>query len=304
MPTFDARDLNLTIDKRKLKSLYKVQWYRLIADLLFDWAVIITATLLCELYFNPFLYVLAVFTIGARMHALTVLMHDVAHLRFLKNKSVGDIMINLFVCRPMFFTVASYRRNHLLHHQNLNTQKDPDWTAKLNRPAFIHPQGKKQFLTRLAFYLSGIQGIKDIAWFLKRFKKSSAQKNQWGGTVYIILLFAALSFLGYWKIYLLYWLVPFLTTFPMFQYIRSFAEHFGALQYQHLLNSTRTVNASLLEKFFIAPHNIHHHLEYHLYPGVPYYNLPQLKRLLLQDSTYKAQAHYTDGYFSGLLKEL
>ena len=135
-------------------------------------------------------------------------------------------------------------------------------------------------------------------------KKSSPVKKQWGRVVFAVLLFILLSLFGYWKIYLLYWVVPYLTTMMMFKYIRSFAEHCGDLEYENLLNSTRTVNATFLEKFFIAPHNVHYHIEHHLYPGVPYYNLPKLKRMLMEDVTYKANAHYSNGYFSGLLKEL
>jgi hypothetical protein len=55
----------------------------------------------------------------------------------------------------------------------------------------------------------------------------------------------------------------------MFQYIRSFAEHFGDLEYGKLLKSTRTVKPFLIERVLIAPYNISYHLEHHLYPAVP-----------------------------------
>jgi len=90
----------------------------------------------------------------------------------------------------------------------------------------------------------------------------------------------------------------------MFQYIRSVAEHFGELAYDHLLTSTRTVKVNWLEQFFIAPHNVGYHLEHHLYPGVPFYHLPKLHELLMEDAEYSGKAHLTQGYLSGLLKEL
>jgi fatty acid desaturase len=90
----------------------------------------------------------------------------------------------------------------------------------------------------------------------------------------------------------------------MFQYIRSVAEHFGDLAYEDDLSSSRTVMPSLLERFLIAPHHVGYHLEHHLYPGVPYYNLPKLHQLLMKQEEYKVKAHITIGYMSGLLREL
>ncbi len=90
----------------------------------------------------------------------------------------------------------------------------------------------------------------------------------------------------------------------MFQYIRSVSEHFGDLAYDHELTGSRTVKTNAVERFFIAPHNVGYHLEHHLYPGIPYYNLPKLHQLLMEVPTFKANAHITQGYFNGLLKEL
>ena len=119
-----------------------------------------------------------------------------------------------------------------------------------------------------------------------------------------LTLFSILTVFGLWKFYLLYWVVPYLTTFFMFQYIRSVAEHFGELAYDHLLTSTRTIKPMLLERFLLSPHNVGFHLEHHLYPGVPFYHLPKLHQLLMDHKEYEEKAHITHGYMSGLLNEL
>jgi fatty acid desaturase len=121
-----------------------------------------------------------------------------------------------FCCYPMFFTVASYRQNHLNHHQHLNPLEDPDWAVTIGRPGIGRLQSKQQFLLRIAMYFVGIQGIQDIIWIFGRLRKSSSQKKEWRGTVYTVLLFCLISFLGFWKIYLLYWVVPLLTAMLMF----------------------------------------------------------------------------------------
>ena len=305
MATNDARDLNLNIDKEALRPLYEVKPARVWMAYIIEWLVMVTTMILCWNYFNVFTYIAAVIIIGSRMHALACVMHDAAHFRFLKNRKWSDLVTDVFVCFPMLVNVDGYRRNHLGHHQHLNTDEDPDWVAKLGRPAFEHPQTKGQFLGRLFLYLVGYQGIADLRWMTKRVskdKKTTEQKRQM--QVFYLLLIVALTVFGGWKFYLIFWVVPFFTSFMMFQYIRSFAEHFGDLEYTNLLTSTRSVKPYLLERLIVAPYNISYHLEHHLYPGVPFYHLPKLRKVLEQDENYKAQAHYSRGYFVGLLNEL
>ena len=141
---------------------------------------------------------------------------------------------------------------------------------------------------------------------LKRNPIKSGTAKKIGRILFYVVLFTALTIggAGFWKYYLLLWFVPYLSTFFMFQYIRSVAEHFGELAYDHLLTSTRSVKPNLVERFFIAPHQVGYHLEHHLYPGVPFYHLPKLHEVLMEDSMYNAKAHITQGYVNGLLNEL
>ena len=309
MAQHNANDLNFNIDSKALKPLFKTNAYRHIGAMAFDWVIIFAAIYYGILYFNPFTYVLAVIIIGARMHALAILMHDATHYRFLKNRKWNDLLTNLLTMYPLFTSIEKYRQNHMRHHRHLNTEHDPDWVSKLGKREFRFPKTKREFLQTVFSYFILYQGLRDAMWFLKRFGSPEASsngkpENQKARLVFYALLFTALTVGGFWKYYVLFWIVPYLSTFFMFQYIRSVAEHFGELAYDHLLTSTRSVKATLLERFFIAPHNVGYHLEHHLYPGVPFYNLPQLHEVLMEDSGYNDKAHITQGYVSGLLNEL
>lgn len=310
MKQHDARDLNLTLDPAKLKPLFKTNAYRHGLAMLMDWAIIFSTIFICLRYFNPLTYFVAVLLIGARMHALAILMHDATHYRFLKNRKWNDLITNLVVMYPIFSSIEKYRKNHLAHHQHLNTEDDPDWVAKLGKRAFTFPKTKAEFLWTVLSYLTLIQGALDAIWFLKRFGsgggEASAKKGgspKWQLAFYLVL-FTILTLKGWWVYYLIFWIVPYLSTFFMYQYIRSVAEHFGELSYDHLLTSTRSVRATWLEKIFLAPHNVGYHLEHHLYPGVPFYHLPKMHQLLMEESEYQGKAHITRGYFKGLLNEL
>ena len=305
----DASDLNLVIDAKSLKPLFKMETHRHWRALVFDWMIIFAAIILTSQYFNPLTYVLAVVIIGARMHALAILMHDATHYRFLKNRKWNDLLTNLLTMYPIFTSIEGYRQNHLQHHIHLNTEQDPDWVSKLGVREFTFPKTKLEFLKTVFAYFTLYRGMKDVIWYLKRFESMKKKYGAESGQnrvrlLFYVILFVALTIAGLWKYYLLFWVIPYLSTFFMFQYIRSVAEHFGELAYDHLLTSTRSVKANLLERFFIAPHHVGYHLEHHLYPGVPFYNLDKLHELLMKDPSYNGKAHITHGYMSGLLNEL
>ena len=312
MQTFDARDLSLELEEAQLKPLFKTNSIRHAFAIVFNWIVIILAVYACHKYFHPITYLIALIIIGARMHALAILMHDATHYRFLKNRKWNDLLTNIFTMYPLFLTIEKYRANHLQHHVHLNTEEDPDWVSKLPKKEFRFPKTKVEFIAGVLSYFLLIQGVKDAIWFVTRFnilgdqaaKKTNKKSNPLPQLIFYGLLITTLSYWGLWKYFLLFWIIPYFSTFLMFQYIRSVAEHFGELEYDHLLRSTRTVKTNFLERFLIAPHNVGYHIEHHLYPGVPYYNLPKLHELLMETSTFKENAHLTQGYLSGMLKEL
>ena len=306
----NANDLDLTIHSNDLKPLFETKPFRHILGLMSNWIVIFGTIYLTIQYFNPLTYLIAVIIVGARMHALAILMHDASHFRFLKNKGWNDFITNWLTMYPLFTSIEKYRDNHMRHHRHLNSEHDPDWAAKLTKREFHFPKSKSAFIWTVLSYLFLYQGASDAIWFLKRFgsDKTEASKNNWSGKIsrilFFVILFTLLTVFGLWKYYLLFWFVPYLTSFFMFQYIRSVAEHFGELAYDHLLTSTRTVKANWLERLIIAPHNVGYHIEHHLYPGVPYYHLPKLHQLLMKDEAFSEKAHLTHGYLKGVLNEL
>ncbi len=302
-PTFHS------IDPKLLKPFFKTQTYRHALAMAVDWVIIIATIYYCTQFFNPLTYILAVLIIGARMHALAILMHDASHYRFLKNRTWNDRLTNWLTMYPLFTAIEVYRDNHMRHHRHLNTEHDPDWVSKLGKREFTFPKTKREFLQTVFSYFILYRGIKDAIWFFKRFQApkggtAKALDNKKERLVFFILLAVTLTVVGGWKYYLLFWVVPYLSTFFMYQYIRSVAEHFGELEYDHDLTSTRSVKANFVERFFFAPHMCGYHLEHHLYPGVPFYNLPKLHQVLMANEEYSKKAHVTQGYLSGLLGEL
>ena len=85
--------------------------------------------------------------------------------------------------------------------------------------------------------------------------------------------------LGRLDIVLYGWLVA-LPIPIVFGNVRSWAEH-ALTRPGHPLTQTRTVTSNRVVSFLMC--NLNYHLEHHLFPGVPWYNLPKLHAILAGD---------------------
>lgn len=296
---------NRRIDPRELKRLSVLEPGKALVALAADWAIIAAAITASEIASNIFVYLMAVAVIAGRMHAFGCLVHEAAHYRIIRNRGLSDWMGDLLLAWPMLATVDGYRQNHLAHHQHANSDDDPDWTAKLGMAQFTFPQKVARGVIQLLGYLVAVNSVRDMVHMAKRMSKNdrSTRGYKMLRLGFYVAAAAVFSVLGIWREFALYWLVPFFTVFCLFLYVRSVAEHFGSMDYSDELTSSRTVYPHAWEKLFFAPHNINYHLEHHLYPGVPFYNLPELHAILMRNKAYADKAHITRGYTTGLPAE-
>ena len=293
------------IDAATLKSLSKLNTPITAFWMLFDWIIIALAIAISTWASNPFVYVLAVLVIAGRMHGFAVIVHEFAHYRFMKNKTTSDWIGDIVLAWPIFGTIDTYRQNHLAHHRHTNTEDDPDWTIKLHTEEFTFPQTRVKAFLNFLGYLTLKSTFRD---FRSAYARIGGASNY--STTYKLLRLAfylaaagLITWFGVWLEFLLYWFVPYLTVFFFLLYIRSVAEHFGSMDYEEELGSTRHVDPYFWERWFFCPHNVNYHLDHHLFPSVPFYNLPALHEKLLENAEYRKKAHITRGYSTGLVNE-
>jgi fatty acid desaturase len=255
-----------------------------------------------EIWWNPVVYALAVIVIGSRINGLGGLMHDAAHRRAFVNPVLND-WVGELIALPTTASMAGYRNSHFAHHRELNSSRDPDWTRTIGLQEFEFPAQKPSMLKRIAMYLSGLKVYSALGGFHKNAETRDipAAVTRARLIFFATLLTASIAF-GFWKQLLLYWMVPLVTVFLTIRYFRNVAEHY-AVEHENVLNESRTVIASIWERWLIAPWGLNYHLEHHLFPGVPCFRLAELHRLLTTREPYVQAAHVTRGYFSGLLRD-
>jgi fatty acid desaturase len=296
------REIPRLLTKEEIRDLSRIDSVKFTAAAVLEYSLIAAALWISQTWWNPLIYVLAVIVIGSRINGLGGLMHDAAHYRAYTNRSLNDFVGELLAL-PTSASMAGYRNTHFAHHRELNSEKDPDWQRNVGLKEFEFPAPRTSVLMHFMQYLSGLK----IAAALGGFHKNKDTRDIPAAVararlVFFAGLIAASIALGFWKLLLLYWIVPLLTVFLAIRYLRNVAEHY-AVEHEHVLNESRTVLAPVWELWLIAPWGLNYHLEHHLFPGVPCFRLGELHRMLMTREPYPEIAHITHGYFSGLLRD-
>lgn len=310
-PSQFADDVRLLSQVSNAKGLYALG---------VQWAVIVATGGLAVLLSHWAAYLLSVIVIGTRQHALAILMHDAAHYRLLRNRTLNDLVSNLFAAFPLGICTSLYRATHFQHHSHTNTERDPDWVLMHRLEDWQWPKLQWQCVKVFVRDLLGLNALKQLRivsqWspFKHLFEVLQGTSLQLRLTTRELTSAACFSLFGVgllaitnsWFYFLLLWVVPQLTVLvPIFK-LRGIAEHLGVAG-ENNLNRTRTVIPSLIERFLIAPLGVNFHLEHHLFPSVPCYNLSKLHKQLMNNTSFRSQAHLTQTYTGlrqGVLAEL
>jgi len=302
-----AGDIPARLPTRVVRELSVLDPLRSVVAIAAEWVGIILAVVLYQRFLHPIFLPVVVIWIGARQHALAILMHEGTHHVLFKNRRLSAVVSELFMAWPLFISARTYRPSHFAHHRHVNTEKDPDLMRKQSSASeweFPKSWGALvALLVKDVLALNTRQLVSDFddMWDQNATKKAGVDFYLVARVFYYIVVLSAVTYFRLWPMFLLLWVVPILTWLKMVMRIRSIAEHF-AIENDHVYTQTRTTLPSFLERLLVAPRNINYHIEHHLYPSVPFYRLPQLHAVLMKDPVFQSRAHVTATYF-GVLKE-
>jgi fatty acid desaturase len=266
--------------------------------LLFTWGVIgLTFAALARW---PYLltWLVALVVLGGRQLSLAIMMHDAAHGTLFKTRWLNDVLADYACGSAVGVDIRRYRQHHLVHHSKTGTEADTDRSLAAPFPATRASLARK-FLRDL----SGISGLKReyglllmhagvLRWTVAsdvvrlphdgrtwRDYLRDFARNMWKPLTMHLLLLGLLWAAGHPALYLA-WIGAYLTTYSLFMRIRSMAEHACTEQSTDMLRNTRSTRAGLLARATVAPLRVNHHIEHHLMPAVPYFQLPTMHRML------------------------
>jgi fatty acid desaturase len=225
----------------------------------------------------PLLFVrlAGVLVIAVCVQAMGSLMHEALHGNLFRNRFF-DRWVGFLLAVPTLFSCSAYKLAHLNHHRYTRTERDQDEFSYSCRT-----HGQYVALFYISFLVGSLLYMILVPW--KAFAMASRKNRQKIVTEYLVMLLVFLTAIilaataGHAKWLFWYWLAPFLVAVLMAN-VRALSEHMGTHGKGDAVAKTRTVTSNRLVSFLML--NLNYHLEHHLFPGVPWYNLPRIHKLL------------------------
>lgn len=267
----------LTADQ--LESLNRLRPSRVLRDTLFLWCQILLAWTVVAISPTWWTALLAIPVVGTRYYALFIIGHDGLHRRLFESRRMNDGWNDIFILGPVGAITRLNRQNHMTHHMTLGLANDPD--------RYKYLAGDKTTFISLAFSLTGLRYVfRALAnVFLPRAPPGNSRYTLRDMVILLAwqaALIGGLTWAIGWWAYPAFWLLPvYVFTFTA-DIVRVFLEHSHPEPDSHSATRERLISfiSNPLERRFFAPLNMNFHAAHHLWPGIPYYNLPDADRMM------------------------
>lgn len=296
---------DIQIDRDYLKTIAKPAPLRLLLQTSIEWCYIIFLTIAATWLSNIAASIICMLMIATRQHALLVLMHEYSHYQLSRKHAwLNDLIGDIFTALPLLITIHGFRRNHMPHHRHESTDQDPNWIASLKKDRYLFPKTRKQVFFEIVKHTMGWYTLADLKGYTidAGMAINLPRTTRISRIVFVIIFAGATTWFGLWPTVLLYWILPLATFLMAILYLRDMGEHFGMPAPG--IKSSRTVLAGWLEKILICQNGVNFHTEHHLFPSIPFFRLKQLNHVLMKDPHYRDNAVITNGYLSGLIREV
>lgn len=222
-------------------------------------------------------------------------LHYCTHDNFVNGKKANYMIGTSFGCLTMV-NFALYKPYHMQHHSHLFTEKDPEPT---DRSIVSRGQYLFEMFTPLFFLDNWVQSIKTMfrtrmpnifgrdAPYLNATDKRRVAINNAILAAWLLGM-TGLTYVAGWVAVWLYW-APLLVSMIMANFV-ILPEHYLTdhdTGRNHV--NSRTITSGPLTRFFIV--GLNYHGEHHLYPGVPFYRLPELHRRIGADMKHRQDTY-------------
>ncbi|MEO1433182.1 MAG: guanitoxin biosynthesis L-arginine gamma (S) hydroxylase [Cyanobacteria bacterium J06633_8] len=287
--------------QKEIKQLSKLDNWHCIQALLEDYFFIIVSIFMTY-YVSWYFYPLAILIIGARQRALATLLHEAAHKTLAKNKYLNFVVGTLFSGYLILQTFTGYKKSHVDYHHKYfgHPFLDPDYYFHISEGLY-NPRNSSSFIKKYIMMPLLLAKVPNYLYSLIK-DRLSIKKTKRIETVLMLAYLVAIAAFSWIvnceHLIILFWLIPYLTTFQIIGWFIELSEHYPLVGDNEIdIYMTRNRKSHWLEAFFLSIHNENYHLDHHLNPVTPFWNLPKAHTIRLRDSNYAKINHFTGGIF-------
>lgn len=221
----------------------------------------------------------AIPVMGILQNRLFILHHEGAHRLLFSNRRWNDLIGVVLIGWIAFGTGShSYRRGHANHHRDEFGPKEPDFLLYSLYP--VTGESMRRKLVRDATGVSAYRILRPrlTGLFKRRYLKNSLRFFAGQAVVFGLFLLV-----GHPWLYLLLWVLPYVTVYQVLNRLRAIAEHGGLTRSPDRRVTSHHVRQSWLSSVIMVPYGIGWHLAHHVDSGIPFRNLPAFTQALEED---------------------
>lgn len=228
---------------------------------------------------------------AAALNAFYLLSHEGHHHLLFRRRAVNHAA-NIALCVPLLHAPSAYRVLHELHHRFLGGPGDPD--EYRNYTGDPRLRWALQWVRLTMGTLVYMPLIPVVSWRRAGQDDRRRLALEYGGMVLVwILAFAIVPL----RILLQVWLIPGVLV-GYISAVRALAQH-ALTEPDDPLLASRSVRSNPIVSFLLLNEN--YHLEHHLFPEVPSYNLPRLRSLLRSRLPHTVEAASYSRFLAGFV---
>ena len=275
--------------RQALGPLYALNNWRGPLAVLEDYVIMAAAVALG--LWHAWLIPLSVLVIGARQRALASVLHESCHMTLARHRGLNDFLGKWLAGMAIFQSHAAYRLSHVRNHHTFlgDPDRDPDYINCIDTGLY-GVRDSRVFLRQFVLKTVLLGNVPSYLQYLVAHRLGSMLSNPreaFGLVLVQALLIGALTQVGGWSGYLVYWLLPYFTAFQIIGWLSEICEHYRLYERRHSrLEMTRNRFPAWWERLFIGMHGDNYHLTHHLFAGLPFWNLGRAHTIMQADPEY------------------
>jgi fatty acid desaturase len=227
---------------------------------------------------------------GFGLAAMFAPLHECSHRTAFASKALNDA-VGWLAGLLSLYNSAFFRRYHKWHHRYAqNPEKDPELSDSVPqswRDYLLTLSGLPWWWGKLKTHTRVALGQLDSYPFIPENARGKViRSTRLQLAVYGVAI--AISVLAHQPWFIFYWLLPLFVGQPILRFIL-LAEHTGCSRDNNRFTNTRSTKTWLPLQFLMW--NMPFHAEHHLYPSMPFYQLPAAHQQLSQHFIHKDQGY-------------